>query len=109
MNQLTEFFENFFSTSEWPPRWNCGRWTDFHGWLYIISDLLIWTAYFLIPLIILNYLNKKKTTLHFNTAYIYFAPFILLCGATHFMHAIMFWVPMYRVNAMVRFTTAMVS
>lgn len=109
MNQIVEFFKNLFSVDEWPPRWHCGRWTDFHGWLYIISDLTIWAAYFLIPVIILNYFNKKKTSLKFNKAYIYFAAFILLCGATHFFDSMMFWIPMYRINALIRAATAIVS
>lgn len=109
MNQVLEFFRGLFSTSEWPPRWQCGYWSDFHGWLYIISELLIWVAYFLIPLIILNYLSKKNTALKFNKAYVYFAAFILLCGSTHFFDAVMFWVPMYRLNALLRFFTAIVS
>jgi len=109
MNQVVEFFQNLFSVDQWPPRWHCGRWTDFHGWLYIISDLTIWAAYFLIPLIIINYFNKKRTFLKFNKAYIYFAAFILLCGATHFFDAMMFWIPMYRVNALLKAATAVVS
>jgi two-component system, chemotaxis family, sensor kinase Cph1 len=51
---MGEFFRNLFDTDSWPPRWQCGTWTDFHGWLYIISDLLIWGSYFTIPLIIIN-------------------------------------------------------
>lgn len=49
MEQLKNFFENLFSTTDWPPRWYCGKWSDFHGWLYIYSDILIWLAYFVIP------------------------------------------------------------
>lgn len=109
MNQLEEFFSRLFSTSEWPARWRCGYWSDFHGWLYIASELMIWTAYFLIPLIILNYINRKKAALKFNKAYVYFAAFILLCGSTHFLDAMMFWVPMYRLNALLRLATAIVS
>lgn len=109
MNEIEEFFRNLFSTGEWPPRWKCGYWSHFHGWLYIVSELMIWTAYFLIPLIILNYISKKKAALKFNKAYIYFAAFILLCGATHFLDALMFWVPMYRLNALLRMATAIVS
>jgi signal transduction histidine kinase len=109
MTQIQEFFSGIFSTSEWPARWKCGYWSDFHGWLYIASELMIWVSYFLIPLIILNYLRKKNTILKFNTAYIYFAAFILLCGSTHFLDALMFWVPVYRFNALVRFATAVVS
>ncbi|HEU4472674.1 MAG TPA: ATP-binding protein [Flavisolibacter sp.] len=109
MDEVIEFFNGLFSTSEWPPRWKCGYWSNFHGWLYIISELMIWTAYFLIPLIILNYLSKKKAALKFNRAYAYFAAFIVLCGSTHFLDAMMFWVPMYRLNSVVRLATAIVS
>ena len=109
MDEIKDFFSGLFDTSLWSARWQCGYWSDFHGWLYIVSELLIWIAYFLIPLIILNYFLKKKTSLRFNKAYIYFAAFILLCGSTHFLDALMFWVPMYRLNALVRIVTAMVS
>lgn len=109
MEQVKDFFFGLFSTAYWPPRWHCGKWSDFHGWLYIASDLLIWLAYFAIPVIIINYLSKKKDALKFNKTYLYFAAFIVLCGTTHFLDAIMFWIPMYRLNALVRFATAMVS
>lgn len=109
MNQVVEFFQGLFSTSEWPARWHCGRWTSFHGWLYILSDLSIWVAYFMIPLFILNYFYKKKKNIRFQRVYVLFAAFILLCGTTHFADAMMFWVPMYRLNAVIRFVTAVVS
>lgn len=109
MNDVIEFFRGLFATNLWPPRWKCGHWSDFHGWLYIVSELLIWTAYFLIPLIILNYISRKKAALKFHRAYIYFAAFILLCGSTHFLDALMFWVPMYRFNAVLRLLTAVIS
>ncbi len=109
MEQVKEFLYGLFSTDSWPPRWHCGKWSDFHGWLYIISDLLIWLSYFLIPVIIINYLSKKKDALKFNHTYLYFAAFILLCGTTHFMDALMFWVPLYRLNALVKFATALAS
>ena len=109
MGGIIEFFRGLFSVDKWPPRWQCGYWSDFHGWLYIISDLLIWLAYFMIPVIIINYLTRKKTKLKFNRAYAYFAAFILLCGTTHFFDAMMFWVPMYRLNALIRVITALIS
>ena len=109
MQQVIDFFGGLFSTSLWPARWHCGQWSDFHGWLYILSDLSIWVAYFLIPIIILNYFTRKKTALKFNKVYILFAAFILLCGTTHFLDAMMFWVPMYRLSAVVRAVTGIVS
>ncbi|WP_428660336.1 sensor histidine kinase [Runella sp.] len=109
MNQVVDFFKGLFSTDLWPPRWYCGEWSDFHGWLYITSDLMIWLAYFLIPVIILRYFTGKKDVIKFTRVYLLFATFILLCGSTHFIDAMMFWVPMYRLNALVRLATGIVS
>lgn len=108
MEQVLEFFRKLFDTSDWPPRWHCGNWTDFHGWLYIISDLLIWSAYFAIPLAILKYISKRGDA-KFVRAYFLFAAFILACGSTHLLDAITFWFPAYRLNALVRLVTGIVS
>ncbi|HEV7332271.1 MAG TPA: ATP-binding protein [Flavisolibacter sp.] len=109
MKEVIEFFEGLFRYDLWPARWNCGYWSDFHGWLYIISEIMVWTAYFLIPLIILNYFSRKGSSIRFRKVYLLFATFILLCGSTHFIDALMFWIPMYRFNAVVRLATGIVS
>lgn len=109
MSELIEFLKGLFATDKWPARWHCGYWSDFHGWLYIISDLIVWLAYFAIPVIILNYFSKKRTGLNFQKIYLLFAVFILLCGSTHFLDALMFWWPAYRLNAVVRFATGVAS
>lgn len=108
MNQVIEFFRKLFDASDWPPRWHCGHWTSFHGWLYIISDLLIWSAYFSIPLVILKYITRKQD-IQFVRLYFLFAAFILACGATHFLDAVAFWIPAYRLNALMRFITGIIS
>jgi signal transduction histidine kinase len=109
MQQIADFFRGLFDTGQWPARWHCGNWSSFHGWLYILSDLTIWVAYFLIPVIILSYLSKKKNGIKFQKIYLLFAAFILLCGLTHFLDAMMFWIPMYRLSALVRLVTGVVS
>ncbi|HUQ96289.1 MAG TPA: ATP-binding protein [Chitinophagaceae bacterium] len=108
MEQVLDFFRKLFDTSDWPPRWHCGNWTEFHGWLYIISDLLIWSAYFTIPLIILKF-AARKVNAQFARLYFLFAAFILACGSTHLLDAITFWFPAYRLNALVRLITGIVS
>jgi len=108
MNQIVEFFTKLFDSSDWPPRWHCGRWTEFHGWLYIISDLLVWSAYFTIPIVIIRYISKKQG-IQFIRLYFLFAAFILACGATHFFDAVAFWFPLYRLNALVRLITGALS
>ncbi len=107
MQQVLDFFLKLFDTSDFPARWHCGRWTDFHGWLYIISDLLIWSAYFAIPLLIFNYIRKKEVPFH--RVFYLFGTFIFACGTTHLLDALIFWEPLYRLSALVRLGTGIVS
>jgi len=108
MDQVIEFFVKLFDVSDWPPRWHCGKWSDFHGWFFIVSDLLVWSAYFCIPLLILRFISKRKDA-RFHRIYFLFAAFILACGSTHFLDAIMFWFPAYRLNALMKFITGVIS
>ncbi len=108
MAHMNDFFNNLFNTDSWPPRWHCGEWTDFHGWLYIFSDLAIWAAYFMIPIILLYFIKKKKNV-PFHNVFILFGVFILACGLTHLIDAIIFWWPAYRLSALIRFITAIAS
>ena len=69
---------------------------------------MIWLAYFVIPIIIIWFVNQRPDTM-FYPIYWLFGAFILLCGTTHLIDAAMFWWPSYRLNALVRFLTAVVS
>lgn len=108
MDQILEFFEKIVNTGSWPARWYCGRWTDFHGWLYICSDIAIWAAYFVIPVFLIIFL-RKKPNIPLPSIFWLFGVFILLCGLTHLMDAIIFWWPAYRLSAIIRFLTAIIS
>jgi PAS domain S-box-containing protein len=108
MNQIAEFFEKLFSTDSWPARWYCGTWTEFHGWLYIISDLAIWAAYFVIPILLILFI-RKKPSIPFPTVFWLFGAFILFCGLTHLIDALIFWWPAYRLSALLRLITAVIS
>lgn len=108
MEPVFEFFRRLTDVSDWPPRWLCGTWTDFHGWLYIASDLTIWLAYMAIPLILMRFL-LIKTGVPLTGVFYLFGAFILLCGLTHLVDAIMFWWPVYRLNALIRCLTGLVS
>lgn len=109
MNEVIDFFEKIFLAENWPARWTCGRWTGFHGWMYIISDLAIWSAYFAIPVIIILFIQKRKEELPFLKIFWFFIIFILACGTTHLVDAIMFWYPAYRLNGLLLMGTALIS
>ena len=108
MKQVSEFFEQLFRVDDWPARWYYGNWSGFHGWLYIVSDLAIWAAYFIIPVLLIP-LIKKKSHLPLPTVFWLFGAFIIFCGLTHLFDAIIFWWPAYRLSAMLLFITAIIS
>jgi two-component system, chemotaxis family, sensor kinase Cph1 len=109
MREVSEFFRQLFSPASWPARWHCGNWSGFHGWLYIISSLLIAAAYFSIPFLLFVLIRKTKNRLPFLGIFWLFILFILACGLTRVMDATMFWFPIYRVSAIVLLITAIVS
>ncbi len=109
MKDIIDFFKNFFLAENWPARWTCGKWTGFHGWLYIISDLAIWSAYFAIPLIIILFIQKRQQEIPFLKVFWLFTLFILACGTTHLLDAIMFWYPAYRISGFLLLGTAVIS
>jgi len=109
MEEVSDFFSNLLSTESWPARWYCGKWSDFHGWLYILSSLAIWAAYFAIPLSLLYLLRKKNGEFPFVKVLWLFILFILACGLTHLVDALIFWTPVYRVSALILFVTALIS
>lgn len=109
MEQVINFFNHLFDTDGFPARWHCGSaWDQFTGWFYIISNLMIWSAYFAIPTIIITYISRRKH-LRFSRIYVLFASFILACGTTHFLDALVFWVPVYRITSIVLFLTGCIS
>jgi PAS domain S-box-containing protein len=108
MSELAEFFSGVFAADNWPARWYCGKWSDFHGWLYILSSFAIWGAYFAIPILIAYFASKKKN-LPFKKVFYLFTAFILFCGFGHLIDGLIFWFPVYRFSALILFGTAVVS
>jgi signal transduction histidine kinase len=102
---LKEFFNNLWDSDSLPVPWHFRHLSSFHGWFFILSDLMICAACLTIFFIILNYVYRRKTN-RFQKAYLFFAFFILALGLTHLSDAVMFWFPFYRINALLRLVTA---
>ncbi|WP_420575618.1 sensor histidine kinase [Ekhidna sp.] len=110
INQAKTFFSELFSVSEWPKRWFCGSWAGFHGWSYILADLITFISYFGIPIFLGLFLKRhKKEKLPYRNLLWLFSFFIFFCGLTHLFDAITFWYPMYRLLGLIKVMTASVS
>ena len=106
--KMGDFVGGLFSADGFMPRWYCGDWTDFHGWLYILSDIGVWSAYTAIPAVLI-YFVWRNAKIPFKGVFLLFGAFILACGLTHLLDAIMFWWPAYRLLGLVELLTALVS
>ena len=105
---MNNFRDWIFGVHDFPARWTCGHWTPLHGWIHIISDILVWGAYMAIPIILLYFLSKRKDP-PFPKILWLFAIFIAACGTGHLLEAIIYWVPIYRIAAINKALTAAVS
>src|SRR5688572_2112985 len=99
---------DLLDTSDFPPRWQCGSWTAPHGWLHVLSDLGVWSAYFAIPCLLAFFVLRRRDA-PFRGVFVLFCAFILACGTTHLMEAVIFWWPAYRLAGVIKFVTAVIS
>lgn len=108
MDEIIEIVENLFNAGGFMPRWRCGQWSETLGWLYIMANVVTGLAYLSIPILLYKFVKRRKEKL-FNKVFICFMLFIFFCGATHFVDAVIFWIPVYRLNAAVLCLTALIS
>lgn len=106
---MISWFSDLFDTSGFPPRWQCGTgWSGPLGWTHIIADLCIFLAYAAIPVAIAVFALRRRDIPFPSVAWLFFA-FILFCGITHLLEAVIFWQPVYRLAAVFKVLTAAVS
>lgn len=90
------------------PHGMCFAWEPSILWTTILSDLLIATSYFSIPIAILIYF-KKRPPQKYLSLFILFAAFIFLCGITHLYSIHTLYNGSYGIHAMLKAVTGLVS
>lgn len=108
MDQIIEFFTSLFQTENWHARWDWGTWTEFHGWLYIFSDIAIWAAFFIFPFLLIKFIKRNPDS-PIPSVFWLFVAFIIASGLTFFIDMLLFWWPGYRVSALLHFVAAIFS
>ena len=104
---MLEFLKNIFA-SDFLPHGHCYFWKPELVWLHVTSDSLIMLAYYSIPLTLL-YLVRKRQDLAFHWMFLMFGAFIFACGTTHLMDVWTLWIPMYRLQGVIKLVTAALS
>lgn len=112
---MSDFFALAMS-ADFAKRGDCGNWHPWFVWLYVLSNILIFSAYMAIPLVLGAAMFRKRS---FEPIYISrrqatwmrlaFAAFIFSCGIGHLEGALSFFSPRYHLYALWHFITAAFS
>jgi signal transduction histidine kinase len=105
---MLEYLRKLFESESLAPHGICLLWRPELVWTHVVSDALIGTAYFSIPLA-LGYFVSKRKDLAFSWMFWCFAVFILACGTTHFFSIWTLWQPDYGTEAVIKAFTAVAS
>ena len=103
---------NPFDTTGFPARWFCGSaWEDqpWVGWLHIVSDLVIFSAYYAVPIVVMFYVRQRDDLKFPPIFYAFLGLIFFSCGTVHLIEAGIFWWPIYKMSGLMKFATAVVS
>jgi PAS domain S-box-containing protein len=104
---MLDFFKRLLE-SDFMPHGMCYLWNPQIVWLHLLSDSLIFLAYFAIP-IELVYFVRRRRDLPFHWIFLMFGAFILGCGTTHLMEIWTLWHGTYRLSGLIKLGTGLVS
>jgi len=99
---------NAFVNFAYIPHGHCYLWKPGLVWLHLLSDGLIATAYFSIP-IALVYFVQRRRDLPYPWLFLLFGAFIVACGCTHLLAIWTLWHPNYWTSGAVKALTAVIS
>lgn len=95
-------------SSELTPHGFCLVWDPWLIWAFVIGDAGTGLAYAAIPLALVRFV-RRRDDVEFKPVFWLFAAFILLCSTTHWLELVTIWMPVYRLEAVAKLTTAAVS
>ncbi len=104
---MLEFLKNILA-SDFLPHGHCYFWRPELVWLHVASDSSIMLAYYSIP-VTLVHLVRKRADLVFHWMFLMFGAFIFACGTTHLMDVWTLWIPVYRLQGVIKLVTAALS
>jgi signal transduction histidine kinase len=99
---------DFLSQEGFQPHGMCLLWRPDVFWAHVISDLVIASAYFSIPVALMWLALRRKDLIH-RWVLVLFSSFIVACGITHLFGIWTMWVPSYGLEAIGKIVTAAVS
>lgn len=90
------------------PHGYCLSWSPTLVIAYVVSETLIFLAYFSMPAA-LSYFARRRKDFPYQWVLWMFATFIMACGLTHLIGAVLLWQPWYGLDVIFKSATALIS
>ena len=90
------------------PHGYCINWSPPLVWTLVVSDIVTFLSYSSMP-VALVYFARRRRDFPYRWLLWLFAAFIIACGSTHLMDAIVLWEPIYGLDALLKAITAVAS
>lgn len=105
---MIDELSQFLSTKGLLPHGYCLSWSPPLVMAYVVSEILIFLAYFSMPAA-LSYFASRRKDFPYQWVLWMFATFIMACGLTHLMGAVLLWKPWYGLDVIFKSATALIS
>lgn len=105
---MLQVVERFLAANGYLPHGYCINWSTPLLATYIVSDALIFMAYFSMAVALMHF-ARRRPEFPYTWMLWMFAAFIMACGATHLTGIVVLWWPVYGLDAALKFVTALVS
>ena len=105
---MLQELSRFLDLTGYIPHGYCLNWSMPLIVVNVGSDLLIALSYFSMPWALV-YFARRRRDFPYQWLLWMFAAFILACGTTHFLGAVVLWLPVYGLDAGLKLVTAIIS
>lgn len=105
---MVEFLKEALTSGPFLPQGHCYLWRSALIWLHVASDTLVAVAYYVMPIILLSFVRKRRD-LPFDWMFLMLGAFLVACGTTHLMGVWNVWYPTYWASGAVKALTAAIS
>ncbi|MDD5247741.1 MAG: PAS domain S-box protein [Rhodocyclaceae bacterium] len=105
---MLENLDRFLAINGYLPHGYCISWSTPLVSTFVVSDSLIFLAYFSMPAALV-FFARRRADFPYRWLLWMFAAFIMACGATHLMDVVVLWWPLYGIDALLKAATAVAS
>src|SRR5687767_14357602 len=101
---MLDFIVDLFDPTGFTPLRDSPGWSTGLTWLHMGSDLALWLALLSIGLVVFYFSRQRRLSLSGSLSL--FAALLLACGLTHFVEAVAYRYPVYRLSGLCKLVSA---